>query len=1168
MTALNADGVNVAASAYGGVATAYSCYSANCATYGPQIANNGITTDFYDAGTVNNANFWTVVFNASYFITSVTFYNRLDNSLYARSAGNILTAYSASNASVFSAVLTSALTQPLLLSNCPSATSAASPSASATVSSSISRVSSSPSPTLSQSRSWSRSLSPSVSPTASYSLSTTLSRSASRSPSILPTLSVTASVSGSLTRTASATASLTRSTSISGSTTASPSRSATPSASPAPSGQNVAGLVSSLAAYYTTPAAVSRPDIVSAGTLIANPYFLTYAPALDMLFVPNVNTHTVSAIDPWSGSATLVAGSGSPGRADGTGTGAVFNTPIGTAYDGGSVLFLSEQSNNLIRSIAVAGPNYGVTTTLAGGGAANGYSAGCLNGVGSAATFYMPRGLAYRAGVVYVADYYNNAVRTVTVATATVATLAGACGVLNGFANGIGTNALFASPQAVAVDELGTLYLTDSWNELIRNISIGTGAVGVLAGGGLNRMPTSGSWAWQTNAGVYFHTDGVGLAASFWNPMGIIYDSRGNLVIADASNQLIRSISIATGIVTTIAGGFADSGGYSLPTAQQQPGYGLVDGLGTAAAFWNPFGITTDGAGNMWVADNYRSVIRFIGDLASPSVSPSVAPSPSPSAAAPATLVASVASTVRTLVAYPQGGLPRVQPSSLISLPQGAVLAAGTLYVTASGFHTLLAINPWSGATTLFAGSPTGAAGYTDSFSTAALFREPSGLAYDGMGTLFVADQYYDVVRSVTLASARVRTLAGYTPAGSTPLYGYVDGVGTNAAFNTPVGLSYAAGVVYVGDAYNCLIRAIDVATGIVTTLAGGGGAAGTGYTVSNSACGYANGVGSNAMFDLPSGVAADGLGRLYVADRWNNVVRSIVIATRNVSLLVGGGGGPYSAFPYGPGAPGTIAWTAGAHPDGAGTSAGFWQPYALALDGRGNLVVAEYQNCLLRNIALASVNVTTLAGGKAVAGGTSLPTSAQQPGYGWADGSGTAASFNNPTAVATDGGGNLWIADRQFSAIRFIGVAASPSVSPSVVPSPSPSAAAPPRGQANGVATVTTLTGVNNPMGIVYIAGSLYVSTAAYVVVRVTLAGAVYPFVGASGVSSYRDGVGSEAYFTTMPGLAFDGVDTVSLAPSPTLDAQHLAKYSALSRPPTSSLPRALPTILPRRCS
>ena len=189
--------------------------------------------------------------------------------------------------------------------------------------------------------------------------------------------------------------------------------------------------------------------------------------------------------------------------------------------------------------------------------------------------------------------------------------------------------------------------------------------------------------------------------------------------------------------MTTIAGGFADSGGYSLPTAQQQPGYGLVDGLGTAAAFWNPFGITTDGAGNMWVADNYRSVIRFIGDLASPSVSPSVAPSPSPSAAAPATLVASVASTVRTLVAYPQGGLPRVQPSSLISLPQGAVLAAGTLYVTASGFHTLLAINPWSGATTLFAGSPTGAAGYTDSFSTAALFREPSGLAYDGMGTLF-----------------------------------------------------------------------------------------------------------------------------------------------------------------------------------------------------------------------------------------------------------------------------------------------------------------------------------------------------------------------------------------------------------------------------------------------
>ena len=979
-------------------------------------------------------------------------------------------------------------------------------------------------------------------PSATVSPSSTTSPSTSASATISPTISrstqASVSVSGSVTASAPPSA------------TVSSSTSATATVSASSLWPNVAGLVTSLAAWYGAPAHAG--GVVSAGTNVANPYGIVYAADQDMLFVTNVYNHLISSVNPWTGAAALLAGSGSAGRADGTGSSASFNTPVGIAYDAAAdTLFIAEEFNHLIRIVATAAPNTGEVTTLAGGGSRNGNAAGCVNGVGSAARFYGPRGMTLRAGVLYVADLYNDAVRTVTVQTATVATLAGACGLLNGFSNGIGTNAYFASPQAVELDGPGTtLYVADQWNNLVRNVSIATGAVGIFAGGGGGRTPTPGNWGFQSNAGAGlsgsgFHSDGVGNYATFWGLQSLTYDGRGNLLVGDSSNALIRSISLATGAVITIAGGYAGDGGYSLPTANQQPGYGWVDGLGTAASFRQPIGIASDGAGHFWVADYYYSVIRFIGSNASPSLSPSVAPSPSPSAAAPAPLVAGVAGTVTTLVAYPNGALPYVQPSSLLVGPQGVVLAAGTLYVSSTANHRLLAVNPWTGASTLFAGSAAGSAGYTDSFGTAALFSSPTASTYDGVGVLYVSDYGNHLVRAVALASARVSTLAGYAPPGGAPTWGYANGVGTNAAFLWPQGIAFAAGVVYLSDSGNCLVRAVSVATRAVTTVAGGGGRANSnaGVNVGISGCGYANGIGSNAMFDMPMGVAADGLGRLYVADRWNNVVRSIVIATQQVSLLAGGAAGQYSNF-LGPGAFQSISYARLSHADGVGTAAGFWQPNGVVVDGRGNLIVIEYQNCLVRSIALSSAAVTTVAGGKAVLGGYSMPATGQdQPGYGWADGLGTSASFTNPFAAATDGSGNLWIADSYYNAIRYIGMAASPSVSPSVAPSPSPSAAAPPLGVVNGAGIVTSLTTVLAPMSIAYAAGMLYVSQAqAYSTVkRVTTAGAVYPFVGAYGVIGNLDGVGSEAQFYQPFGLAYDGVDTVSRChrASPTLRAR-----------------------------
>ncbi len=267
------------------------------------------------------------------------------------------------------------------------------------------------------------------------------------------------------------------------------------------------------------------------------------------------------------------------------------------------------------------------------------------------------------------------------------------------------------------------------------------------------------------------------------------------------------------------------------------------------------------------------------------------------------------------------------------------------------------------GQTTTFAGS--GSQGSANGAGTAASFDHPYGSCIDAAGNIYVADTYNHLVRKITPAKV-VTTFAG---SGSP---GYVDATGTSASFNNPGGLAIdATGNVYVGDQTNNVIRKITPA-GVVSTFAGNGAAA------------FLNGNGTSSSFNSPAGIAIDGSGNLYIADRTNNMIRKIT-PVGVVTTFAGDG---------------SIGNT-----NGPGTSASFSNPTGVAVDANGNVFVTDQNNYLIRKITPAGV-VTTLAG---------------TGGQGSNNGLSTSASFNKPFGLAVDQVGNVYVADEFNQLVREI---------------------------------------------------------------------------------------------------------------------------------------------------
>ena len=284
------------------------------------------------------------------------------------------------------------------------------------------------------------------------------------------------------------------------------------------------------------------------------------------LYVADLGNNLIRKVVIATGAVSTLAGSTTAGSANGVGAAASFNGPGGITTDG-TTLYVADTTNNSIRAIVIA---TGEVSTLAGS-----TTPGTADGAGSAASFKSPAGITTDGSNLYVADAGNNAIRKIVIATGEVGTLAGSA--TSGAANGTGTAATFNVPTGVATD--GTaLYVTDRSNSEIRKIVIATGVVSTVAG-----STTTGS------------ADGTGTAASFNRPSGITTDGTF-LYVTDFGNNLIRRVSISTAEVVTIAGTTTS---------------GAADGIGSAASFNSPYGITTDGR-SVYVADYGNNSIREI----------------------------------------------------------------------------------------------------------------------------------------------------------------------------------------------------------------------------------------------------------------------------------------------------------------------------------------------------------------------------------------------------------------------------------------------------------------------------------------------------------------------------------------------------------------------------
>ena len=591
-------------------------------------------------------------------------------------------------------------------------------------------------------------------------------------------------------------------------------------------------------------------------------------------------------------------------------------------------------------------------------------------------------GFAVSFGTTYVGAQSNYA------APYTFVTLAGTAG-LYGSADGTGAAARFTDPQGVAVDLIGAAYVADTFSQTIRKVTP-QGVVTTLAG----------------TPGVHGAADGTGGNAEFNYPGGIAVDFHGTVYVSDTDNATIRKIS-SSGVVTTLAG---------------TPGnLGSADGTGAAAQFDAPSGIAVDSQGNLYVADTANSTIRKITPMGA----------------------------VTTLAGSPGvvGEADGIGAAASFDHPYGtAVDASGNVYVADTGNNGVRKITSAGVVTTLAGGSPGATSpGYSDGTGRAARFYSPMAVAVDANGNVYVADSGNSLIREIS-ASGVVTTLGGrVNPLSGEGVMGAQDGTGSAATFGNVDGIaSDPSGNIVLADTGNGTLRtgvpaapvapsiliqpmgetvypgsqvvlsvsaagipepsfqwmlggsAISGATGATLTIPNVQPANGGNYTVAVS-----NSAGSVTSAPAPlvevpqvgyqtapyasvnaNSLAIDAAGNVYAS-----IGNAIETITGGVSSIVAGNA------------------AASGYQDGAGAAARFSGPSGIATDHQGNVYVADSGNNAVRRVTPGGI-VSTLAGGL---------------GSGAEDGKGQAAQFNNPTSVAVDFSGNVFVVDSGNDSLREI---------------------------------------------------------------------------------------------------------------------------------------------------
>jgi len=590
------------------------------------------------------------------------------------------------------------------------------------------------------------------------------------------------------------------------------------------------------------------------------------------LYIADSNHSLVRRVDATTGIITTYAGKANPSfRSTGDGhraTDAQIGFPVALVFDAAGNLYIADSRNNVIRRVDAV--THKISTVAGGGAPADGIGDG---GPAAGASLASPAGLAIAAdGNLLVADIGHSRVREVNLSTGVITTVAGNGGTEPATDGVVATDTSVAFPVGLVVDAAGNLYISSILGRVYK-VDHATGKIATVAGGGTpadglgDGLPATqaalnivspqglavnaagdlfiadnfsrvrrvdhatGIITTYAGTGVTLPFNGNGLPAAQTNiAVGALdFDPSGNLLVTDPNNGLVRRIDATTTIVTTVAGG------------------GVGDGLpGTQASVNDVRDLATDNAGNILIADCGDGRVRKYD----------------------------VTTGIVTTIAgggQPTGavgdGLPATQaellcPTGLYVVPPGGAVAAGTVFIADSAQNRVRRIDP-NGIITTVAG--TGVAGFNGDghAATRAQLSGPSHVTVDAAGNIYISDTDNHRVRKIDAATGDISTVAGDGKLG-------LGGSGV-AAISTevtgPIGLLLdGSGNLLIADSAFQRIRSLDLANGIITTVAGTG----------VPAFGGDGGPALDANLDLPTEMIFDAAGNLDFTDRGNHRVRQI----------------------------------------------------------------------------------------------------------------------------------------------------------------------------------------------------------------------------------------------------------------------------------------------------
>jgi len=613
--------------------------------------------------------------------------------------------------------------------------------------------------------------------------------------------------------------------------------------------------------------------------------------------------------------------------------------------------------------------------TVAGGGPNNAPAVSAnLNG---------PIGVAVDAsGNVYVAIHYFKLFRVDTRGQLTL--YAG-----DGFSEADGIPATSANLCLVgmAADRAGNVFIADPCTNRVRRIDGATQTITTVAGGGsggdggpATAAALSGPGALTIDSsGNLFIAEGEGgigkirrvdaathviTTVANANASGMAVDSAGNLFFTNDASHLVYRVDATTRATTTVAGN-----GYQDPYNSYYGGYSGDGGPATSAALNHPMGIAVDGAGNLFIADAFNGRIRRVD-------------------AATQVITTAAGNCTTNCTGLGDGG---PATSAVLIDPTGvAINSAGDLLIVDAGENRIRRVDGATQVVTTAAGN--GSCCFSGDGGPATSADGASGsIALDRAGNLFIGNG--SLVRRVDASTQVISTVAGTEHPQSLG----EGGPATSAYLNFVADIAFdSAGSLFIVDEHEHLVRRVDAATQVITTIAGKIG--------SNCfpCAGFSGdgGLATAALLAYPDGVAVDGAGNLFISDGNNERVRRVDASTRVINTYTGNGYQSYG----GDGGPATSAELNG--------------PYGLATDKAGNLFIADEANHRIRRVDAATGVITTVAGN-----GYRDPSNpyGDVGGFSGDGGPATSAELNEPTGVAVDSEGNLFIADYLNSRVRRV---------------------------------------------------------------------------------------------------------------------------------------------------